>query len=150
MIKAVRSQLRQVVVLVLSIVATVALSISAASAAPVPMGQAVLHGTSIGVEPRAPFGRCSIIHWERKSTTTIRIYAFSDDLKKYFPVDDPYGLLWITIHDTNGNLTYSESHNVSRWQQFDQTFPARKGYRVSVSLTNDINTVTLCTGGATV
>ncbi len=98
----------------------------------------------------APYGGCDFIEWRRKSATTIRIYAFSDDLKKYFPPDDPYGLLWITIWDANHNLKYDGKHNVSRYRQFDQTFTARRGWHTRVAMTNDENTRTICAGSARV
>lgn len=111
--------------------------------------QASVHQQAMQVtESQAPFGQCDFIKWQRKSATTVRIYAFSDDLKTYFPPDDPYGLLWITIHDADLNLKYEGTHNVSRYRQFDQTFTAHRGWRISVSLTDDENTRTLCAGGA--
>lgn len=99
------------------------------------------------IEPRAPFGGCYRIEWERRSASTIRIYAFSDDLASYLGWGN-YGLLWITIHDRNSKLKYSGTHNVSTYRQFDQNFSAVAGDRVTTTLTNDNNTQTLCSGGA--
>jgi hypothetical protein len=98
----------------------------------------------------APFGRCDFIEWQRRDLDTVRIYAFSDDLKKYFPVNDPYGLLFVVIHDANNNLVYEGQHNVSRWAQFDKDFTAYRGYLVNVTLTDDENRVTKCNGSSRV
>lgn len=102
-----------------------------------------------GFEPQRPFGTCGRIEWERRSPSEVRIFAFSDDLAYYLGWGN-YGLLWITIHDANLNLKYDGAHNVSSLRQFDQTFTAYKGWRISISITNDTNTRTICSGGATV
>lgn len=81
----------------------------------------------------------------------MRIYAFSDDLRGLIPSHDPYALLNVAIHDATLNLKYEGSHNVSRYSQFDQTFTARAGWRISISLVDaDDQYPTYCTGGATV
>ena len=99
----------------------------------------------------APFGRCNEFHWQRKSSTVVRIYAFSDDLKTLIPKSDPYALLNVNIHDANGNLKHSGSYNASWYSQFDRDFTARAGWTISLSLVDaDDQYPTYCTGAATV
>lgn len=107
--------------------------------------RSTVNAQQVAAVPPAPYPRCDRIEYQRRDIDTIRIYAFSDDLRAYLG-PGKYGLLWISIHDANGNLKYSGSHNVSSYRQFDQDFTAYKGWQVTMSLTNDKNTVTLCTG----
>jgi hypothetical protein len=82
-----------------------------------------------------------------KSTGTVRIYAFSDDLKTLIPYNDPYALLNVAIHDQNLNLRHEGSYNVSRWSQFDHNFTAYPGWRISISLVDaDDQYPTYCSG----
>lgn len=126
------------------VMATFALAPIPASAQPVAQQDTKI---ATGFEPQRPFGTCGRIEWERRSSSQVRIFAFSDDIAYYLGWGN-YGLLWITIHDANLNLKYEGAHNLSSHRQFDQPFTAYAGWRISISITNDKNTRTICSGGS--
>lgn len=132
---------------ILCVFAAVLLSLTVVLAGPGTAGASVAptrQQSGDATTQNIPF--CSGMYWERKSSSTVRLWAPSATVRKYLGTG-VYGLVWVTVHDSRNRLVDSGRYNASRHMGFDFRVSAPRNSYVAISLTNDSNTSTKCRAG---
>jgi hypothetical protein len=88
----------------------------------------------------APFPSCGDHFTFRRSGVDVRIVGV--DLEAFLPSDDPYGLVYVSAN----NKGFSSPYNASRYSgaSFEINTGSKSQTTISISLTNDTDTATLC------
>lgn len=122
-----------------AMVAVFGLALPASSAAVVPA--AVSPASDVTIQ--APFGDCYGFGWFVLNRSEVRVTASSDSVRARLEGRE-YGLLWVNITNSNGTSQHSGAYNLSRYSPFRHVFTVKNNWYISISVTNDRNTVTLC------
>lgn len=103
--------------------------------------------TSTPAEFNVPY--CSGVEWSPQSSTRVRVFATGTTVAQY--IGHPrVGLVWVTVHEPNGDLRYSGTYNASSTTGADFTVPGSSGDQITISISDDDNTRTLCRGWDTI
>lgn len=121
----------------------ISLPLGDAIASTVPAAQT----TSPSAEFNVPY--CSGVQWSQSSSTQVRVFATGSTIRQY--IGHPrVGLVWTTVHRPDGSLRYSGAHNASSTTGTDFRVPGRTGDQITISISDDDNTRTLCPGWDTI
>lgn len=92
---------------------------------------------------QAPFGGCNGFAWLVLNRSEVRIYASSDTVRARLEGRE-YGLLWVNILNSNRVSQQHGAYNLSSHAPFRNVFTVKNNWYMSISVTDDDNTVTLC------